>query len=141
MTGYVGPFARMRSARQLEIANCQLSIVNAFANRQHRPCPVKKGQRMQRILIIASAVVVLAGSGAVHGVWTDRWTAQTDLADAAARLERLPMTIGPWHGSTIEMEKDPKSNLAGVIARRYVHATSGKTVTILLGCGRDHAGE
>lgn len=91
---------------------------------------------MQRILIITTAVIVLAGSGVVHGVWTDRWTAQPDLADAAAKLERLPLTIGAWHGSAIDMEKDPKSSLAGVIARRYVHATTGKSVTILLGCGR-----
>src|SRR2546425_11021500 len=91
---------------------------------------------MQRILIIASACVVLIASGVVHGIWTDRWSEQADLADAALRLEQLPDTIGVWHGSAVEIENDASSGLAGMIARRYVHATTGKTVTILLACGR-----
>jgi hypothetical protein len=91
---------------------------------------------MQRLLIVTSACVVLIASGVVHGVWTDRWSEQADLAEAAALLERLPNTIGAWHGSPVEMEQDPNSPLAGMIARRFVHATSGKAVTILLACGR-----
>jgi hypothetical protein len=91
---------------------------------------------MGRILVIASACVVLIASGMVHGLWTDRWSDQSDLAAAAQKLELLPMTIGAWHGSTVEMEKDPHSGLAGMIARRYVHETSGKTVTLFLACGR-----
>jgi hypothetical protein len=91
---------------------------------------------MYRTLILAIACVVLVGSGVVHGLWTDRWTEPTDLGDATARLEQLPMTIGAWHGANVEMEKDANTGLAGMIARRYVHATNGKTVTILLGCGR-----
>ena len=94
---------------------------------------------MQRILIIASACVVLIGSGVVHGLWTDRWSEQADLADAAERLEQLPNTIGVWHGSAVEVEKDASSGLAGMVARRYIHADSGKSVTILLACGRSGA--
>ena len=94
---------------------------------------------MQRILIIASACIVLIASGVVHGVWTDRWSVPADLVDAAARLEQLPTTIGPWQGSPIEMEKDSNSVLAGMVARRYVHAANGKVVTILLACGRSGA--
>jgi hypothetical protein len=91
---------------------------------------------MQRIVIIACACLVLVASGVVHGVWTDRWAEATDLVDAANRLEQLPLKIGAWHGSVVEMDKDARTGLAGVIARRYVHATTGKVVTILLGCGR-----
>lgn len=91
---------------------------------------------MQRTLITISAGVVLVASGVVHGVWTDRWSEPTDLVAAAARLDKLPMTIGAWHGSTVEMEQDAKGGLAGMVARRYVHAASGKSVTILLACGR-----
>ena len=91
---------------------------------------------MQRTLVIISAAVILVASGVVHGVWTDRWSDQGDLADTAKRLERLPMTIGAWHGTPVEVESDPKSGLAGLVARRYVHAKSGQAVTILLGCGR-----
>lgn len=91
---------------------------------------------MKRILIIACAGVMLIASGVVHGIWTDRWSEPADVADAAKRLERLPMTIGSWQGGVVEMEKDTKSTLAGVIARRYVHTSNGKIVTILLACGR-----
>jgi hypothetical protein len=91
---------------------------------------------MQRILVIASAAIVLIASGVVHGVWTDRWSDQGDLAESAQRLERLPIAIGEWHGTPVEMESDANSGLAGMIARRYVHAKTGKAVTILLACGR-----
>jgi Protein of unknown function (DUF3485) len=91
---------------------------------------------MQRIIIITGAVGMLLASGVVHGVWTDRWSEQSDLKAAAARLEQLPMTLGVWHGSNVEMENDPNSTVAGQVARRYVHASTGKSVTILLACGR-----
>lgn len=91
---------------------------------------------MQRILVIVSACAVLIASGIVHGVWTDRWSEQADLADAAKRLDLLPTTIGDWHGTPVEMEKDPNTGLAGMMARRYVHAKTGKSVTIFLACGR-----
>jgi hypothetical protein len=91
---------------------------------------------MQRIFIIASACLVLIASGVVHGIWTDRWSEQVGLSDAVAALDQLPMKIGAWQGSPVEMEKDEKTGLAGVIARRYVHAASGKGVTLLLACGK-----
>ena len=91
---------------------------------------------MQRFLVIVSAGIVLVASGVVHGVWTDRWSDQGDLAETAQRLEQLPLTIGAWHGTAAEMEKDPNTGLAGMIARRYVNATTGKSVTLFLACGR-----
>ena len=91
---------------------------------------------MYRTILLACACVVLVGSGVVHGLWTDRWAEPADLSDAAARLEQLPTTIGAWQGSNVEMEKDPNTGMAGMIARRYVNAANGKVVTILLGCGR-----
>lgn len=91
---------------------------------------------MQRILVIVSAAVVLIASGVVHGIWTDRWSDGLDLAANARQLDQLPMTISAWHGSPIEMEKDAKTGLTGMIARRYVHAETGKAVTLFLACGR-----
>jgi hypothetical protein len=94
---------------------------------------------MQRVLIVASAFAVLVASGAVHGVWTDRWSDQGDLAAAAQGLNQLPMTIGVWHGSNVEMATDPNTGLAGMIARRYANAANGKAVTLFLACGRSRA--
>ena len=70
---------------------------------------------MQRILVILSACAVLIASGVVHGVWTDRWSDQADLTASAKRLDLLPIQIGAWHGTDIEMEKDPNSGLAGMV--------------------------
>jgi hypothetical protein len=94
---------------------------------------------MKRLLAIASACAFLIASGVVHGVWTDRWSDQSDLVATAKQLDLLPMTIGAWHGTTVEMEKDPNTALAGVVARRYVHASNGKAVTLFLACGRSGA--
>jgi hypothetical protein len=94
---------------------------------------------MQRILVITSACALLIASGVVHGVWTDRWSDQSDLAETAQRLDQLPMTIGAWLGTAVEMEKDPNTGLAGMIARRYANASSGKSVTLFLACGRSGA--
>lgn len=91
---------------------------------------------MFRTIVVSLACAMLVATGVVHGVWTDRWSAQTDLHEAAEGLARLPTTIGGWQGRDIEMERDPKAGLAGVIARRYVHTKDNKIVTILLGCGR-----
>src|ERR1019366_10737758 len=91
---------------------------------------------MQRILVIASAGAVLIASGVVHGVWTDRWSDRGDLVETANRLDQLPMTVGAWHGTPVEIEKDPNSGLAGMISRRYVHANNGKAVTLFLAVGR-----
>ena len=46
------------------------------------------------------------------------------------------MTLGAWVGSDIEMDKDANTGLAALVARRYIHGNTGKSVTLLLGCGR-----
>jgi hypothetical protein len=92
---------------------------------------------MYRTALTVSAIVVLVASGAVHGLWTDRWTQNPAVLTAAAeQLAQVPSTIGKWDGADIEMNTDPKLGLAGVLARRYVHQESGKVVTIYLACGR-----
>ena len=91
---------------------------------------------MYRVILIASAFIVLAASGAVHGVWTDRWSDQSDLVETSKNLDLLPMSIGAWKGTNVELEQDPKSGLAGILVRRYVHSKNGKSVTVFLGCGR-----
>src|SRR3954469_5360043 len=91
---------------------------------------------MYRTLLIGSALVVLVSSGVVHGVWTDRWSEREDLSAAAACLEQIPMAVGGWQGKTVELDNNPNSGLAGTLARRYVHAPTGKAVTLYLACGR-----
>jgi hypothetical protein len=92
---------------------------------------------MYRTILTLSSLVVLAASGAVHGLWTDRWTQNPEIVLAAAeRLNQVPATFGAWEGTDIEMNTNPKLGLAGVLARRYVQRETGKVVTIYLACGR-----
>jgi hypothetical protein len=80
------------------------------------------------LLVIACAVV--------HGFWTDRWQAPVETAAAAARMDTLPMEIGDWVGSAIEV-KDPRAGgVAGTLERRYENRRTGDVVSISLVCGR-----
>src|SRR5205807_1892212 len=67
---------------------------------------------MHRILLTTSALALLIFSGVVHGLWTDRWSEQLDLGEAARALEQLPYTIKDWHGADVPMERDPRAWLA-----------------------------
>ena len=91
---------------------------------------------MRQTLLLGSGMLLLVFSGVVHGIWTDRWTAKEDLAEAKARLESIPLVLGDWQGETLEIDQKPKAGMAGMITRRYVQKGTGKTVTILVSCGR-----
>jgi hypothetical protein len=91
---------------------------------------------MHRLILLCSAAALLAGSGIVHGLWTDRWAEPVDLTGAAARLKHVPTTVGAWQGADLEMKHNPNLNLAGVLTRRYVNRDTGAVVTIYLACGR-----
>jgi Protein of unknown function (DUF3485) len=92
---------------------------------------------MYRTILTVSAGLVLVASGVVHGLWTDRWTADpAELKHAADLLAQVPLTIGKWDGKDLETENDARLGLAAVMARRYAHLESGKVVTIYLACGR-----
>jgi hypothetical protein len=92
---------------------------------------------MVRTLLTLSTGLVLVASGVVHGVRTDRWTANPEeLRIAAERLAALPVVIGMWDGTDFEMKDDTRMGLAGVLARRYVNRETGKAISIYLACGR-----
>jgi hypothetical protein len=91
---------------------------------------------MHRAILTGSALALLLSSGLVHGLWTDRWSEQLDLAVAAAALDKVPRDFGSWHGEDLELEKDPRSGLVGMMSRCYTHTATGKAVTLFLACGR-----
>ena len=91
---------------------------------------------MYRTLLIGSALVVLVFTGVVHGLWTDRWSEMKDLSEAADCLDKIPAAIGAWQGKTVKLDDSTDLGLAGTLARRYVHGSTGKAVTLYLACGR-----
>jgi hypothetical protein len=83
---------------------------------------------------VAIALVLL--SGVVHGFWTDRWAVSGALAEAAERLERLPVQAGDWQAQVLAVDPRFTEAISGYSFRRYVHRPSGSVVTVALVCGR-----
>jgi EpsI family protein len=94
-----------------------------------------------RFLLILVAGAFLVGDGYVYGLWTGRWHDTQELTTAAARLDRLPQTVGKdgeWQGTSLQL--DPavveQAEFAGYILRRYENRRTGAAVTLLVACGR-----
>jgi hypothetical protein len=89
-----------------------------------------------RTLLIVAVPVILVVNGVVHGVLTFRWV-DKDLAMPAEKAAALPMVIGAWDGTTIDMESSPypREMIVPSVARRYVSRTNGAAVTVLLTWG------
>ncbi len=90
------------------------------------------------LLIVITALTVLAGSALVHGYWTDRWRKSPEREAAPAKLQQVPMTIGDWEGEPLELgqREFARAGIDGYIMRNYKNRLSGAEVSILLVCGR-----
>jgi hypothetical protein len=84
------------------------------------------------------AIAIVVASGLVQGHWTNRWSTSAELEDAASRLERIPLTIGEWQGSSVEYDHRVvgRFGFAGLVSRRYVNRKSGEEIVVLVVCGR-----
>jgi hypothetical protein len=84
------------------------------------------------------AVVLLGVAGWLHGQWTDRWGVPAVVAESAATLTQLPMTIGEWEGRDVTADESEAvyRELAPTVIRYYTHRRHGTTVGLLLTCGR-----
>ncbi len=87
-------------------------------------------------VLVAIAIVVL--SGFTHGRWINRWVLSRELDFAISRLDRVPTTIGDWKGRTQKV--DPcamiSAGLDGSLMRFYDNSRTGRTIGLLLVCGR-----
>jgi hypothetical protein len=93
---------------------------------------------MPRYLPLASGLLILLTAGIVHGVWTQRWRPSPELQAAAARLEQVPLELNDWQGRDVPMEPAviERAGLAACWTRRYQQAHTGRSVTVVLMCGR-----
>src|SRR5262245_60307771 len=93
---------------------------------------------MKRFWPLFAALPLLAGFGIAEGVWTNRWGLSAAVEEAAARLARVPSTVGDWEGEDQELDarQVARAELAGHVMRRYTHRRTGASVSILLVCGR-----
>ena len=93
---------------------------------------------MLRTLLLLTAVPVLVGAGIAEGLWTNRWTSAAELESAAARLDGIPLNTGAWEGKalTLDEKQVARAGIRGYLMRRYVHRGTGRSLTVLLVCGR-----
>jgi hypothetical protein len=93
---------------------------------------------MSRLLPLGLLLIVVVASGTAHGLWSGRWNVSDGPARAAARLERMPMTIGDWDGTAGELDarQMKMAELSGARVCEYVNRRTGSVVSTLLVCGR-----
>jgi hypothetical protein len=88
----------------------------------------------------AVAVVLLAVSGIVHGVWThrwERWSAPVALA-RAERIEHIPLELDEWKGEPIKTDQEafPEELVGHSVTIEYTNRADKSTVKVYLACGR-----
>jgi hypothetical protein len=85
---------------------------------------------------VVTAFAALIVSGAVHGLWTDRWKWSDEPDASANRLKTVPLRVGDWQGEDLEDKKGTKVNgIAGTLYRSYV-GRDGRPVSVFIVCGR-----
>jgi len=83
---------------------------------------------------ITAALVLIVGAGLVNGVWTNRWGPSPGLVALGARFESVPMVIGDWKGTALELPAGDRA-MAGAVAclsRVYANPSRGVSVSVLL---------
>jgi hypothetical protein len=92
---------------------------------------------MKRWLYAIAASLALLGAGLVHGFWTDRWVTNAKLTDAAALLGDIPLQIGDWEGTDIEVNANQiGAGVTGCVQRSYTNRRLGVTVVLAIVNGR-----
>lgn len=91
--------------------------------------------RVSRFVLLATVFALVAGTGIVHGLLTDRWASRP--AEQAVALDDVPMTIEDWDGAPAELDQDQLPVVDGgkAILRRYVNRVNGTVVTLFLTTG------
>jgi hypothetical protein len=92
---------------------------------------------LMRIAPLNIALALVLGPAVLHGLWTERWQASPAMEVAAARLADVPLTIGDWQGEALALDPEAvaQAKLTGHWIRRYSHAATGRSLTVLLMCG------
>src|SRR5207302_6148175 len=93
---------------------------------------------MSRTAAILMALGILTAGGLVHGFWSERWSASSDLEEAASRVDRVPLAAGDWQAQSVA--SDPaiflQAGARGYWTRCYVNAKTKTTLFVILMCGR-----
>jgi hypothetical protein len=92
---------------------------------------------MLRLLPVLVAIPLVIGFGVGEGLWTNRWGLYSSHEEAVARLQKVPLLVGDWHGRerTLDPRRVAQGKLYGYLLRDYTNLHTGETVQVLLVCG------
>jgi hypothetical protein len=94
---------------------------------------------MRKTIALAALAAIVLTAGVVHGLQTDRWRTGPGLDAAAGRVATLPAKVGDWEGAddpSVTPEEMARAGVKGYVLRRYVNRATGRSVNVLLVCGR-----
>jgi hypothetical protein len=91
---------------------------------------------MIRYLPIIVSVFLFIGYGAAEAWWTNRWH-DIDFTGPVRRLDDIPNSLGGWVSEPLKLTEREISigQIQSYWYRRYVHASTGKVLTVLLVAG------
>lgn len=86
---------------------------------------------------IVAAVILIVGTGILHGSWTNRWRPSGEAMKLAARLESVPMDIGAWKGTAVDVPTVDRQSAGGdaCLARQYSDPNRGVTLLVVFLAG------
>jgi exosortase/archaeosortase family protein len=122
----------------LEVRLLCLLFIDPPENGVVAPTPERTRWGGWRLPLAGAALAVVLAHGAVHAVWSGRWSDGAEISAYVARLDRVPMKLGDWEGEALRI--DPKrqaiGEIEGYVLRRYVHRRSRGVVSLLVVCGK-----
>jgi hypothetical protein len=93
---------------------------------------------MRRVVPVVIVILLLLAYGIAEGLWTGRWQPAQELTLAPTRLRSVPHSVGPWQGQDEKLDERQvqQADLHAHLLRRYVHAQTTETLTLLAVCGQ-----
>jgi Protein of unknown function (DUF3485) len=94
---------------------------------------------MRRTLPLLLAPALLITSGAVHGVWTQRWASSAEIDRAVALLPGVTTAVGDWRseeGEELDSRQAAVGEIQGSLLRTYTNPRRRAKLTVLVVCGR-----
>jgi hypothetical protein len=85
----------------------------------------------------AAAIVLIVGTGLLHGDWTNRWGESAVLQALDARFESVPMAIGDWNATVVNVSDRERSATGAVawLSREYKNPKRSVSVSVVLLAG------
>lgn len=99
---------------------------------------MSKSNQIRRHFPFALGIILILGSGVIHGVQSDRWGQSQKVIDAASRLDDLPVSFGDWVSTETEIPQEhlKVAEADGHFSRTFTHKETGQAVSVMILCGR-----